>query len=144
MLRGIGRTSSVIQVAGAPGGGVSARPNALVVLVKTKRETPAATASSSRLSVPVTLVATNSAAVVRADVRLVQRRGVEHGVGAGDGLAHELAVGDRADVLRVRRRQHVEPGDLVALGAEDAHERLAEVARAAGDEEAHRRTVPCR
>jgi hypothetical protein len=32
----------------------------------------------------------------------------------------------------------------VALGAEDAHERLAEVARAAGDEKTHRMTVPCR
>src|SRR5918992_3125015 len=60
MFRGTGRTSSVIQPAGAPGGGVSARPKALVVLVKTNRPTPAATASSSRLSVPVTFVSTNS------------------------------------------------------------------------------------
>ena len=33
---------------------------------------------------------------VRADVRLVQRRGVEHGVGAPHRLAHDGAVGDRA------------------------------------------------
>ena len=50
----------MIQAAGAPGGGVSARPNALVVLVKTKREAPAATASSSRFSVPVMFVSTNA------------------------------------------------------------------------------------
>src|SRR3954463_2958417 len=61
MLRGTGTTSSVIHAAGAPGGGTSARPNALVVLVNTNRPTPAATASSSRFSVPVTLVSTNSA-----------------------------------------------------------------------------------
>jgi hypothetical protein len=33
MFRASGTTSSVIQAAGAPGGGTSARPNALVVLV---------------------------------------------------------------------------------------------------------------
>ena len=36
-LRGTGRTSSVIQAAGSPAAGVSARPNALVVLVNTNR-----------------------------------------------------------------------------------------------------------
>src|SRR4029078_5133560 len=61
MLRGTGATSSVIQAAGAPGGGVSARPNALVVLVKTKREAPAATASSSTHRGPVMFVSTNAA-----------------------------------------------------------------------------------
>src|SRR5215217_7295477 len=60
MLRGTGATPSVIHAAGAPGGGVSARPNVLVVLVNTKRPTPPATASSSRLSVPVMLVSTNA------------------------------------------------------------------------------------
>src|SRR3954449_1542339 len=60
MLRGTGTTSSVIQAAGAPSIGVSARPNALVVLVWTNVPTPAATASSSRTSVPVTFVSTNA------------------------------------------------------------------------------------
>ena len=59
MLRGTGATSSVIHAAGAPGGGVSARPNALVVLVNTNRLCRAATASSSRFSVPVMFVSTN-------------------------------------------------------------------------------------
>jgi hypothetical protein len=59
-LRGIGTTSSVIHAAGAPGGGVSARPNVLVVLVNTNLPIPAATASSSSVSVPVTLTSTNS------------------------------------------------------------------------------------
>ena len=116
MLRGTGATSSVIHAAGAPGGGVSARPNALVVLVKTKRPTPAATASSSRFSVPVTFVSTNSCAAVGADVRLVQRRGVQDRVHA---LARSArthgAVGDRADHVGERRREHVEPDDVVAL-----------------------------
>src|SRR5580692_9549148 len=60
MLRGRGATSSVIQAAGSPGSGVSARPNALVVLVNTKLLTPAATASSSSVRVPLTVVSTNA------------------------------------------------------------------------------------
>ena len=60
MFRGIGVTSSVIQAAGAPGGGVSARPKALVLLVNTKLPAPAAAASSSSTSVPVTFAATKS------------------------------------------------------------------------------------
>ena len=71
-------------------------------------------------------------------MRLVQRRGVEDAVGALHHGAHERAVGDRPDDGRVRRREHVEPDDLVPLGAEDPDERLAEVAGAAGDEESHR------
>jgi uncharacterized spore protein YtfJ len=39
MFFGTGATSSVSHAAGSPGGGVSARPNALVVLVKTNVRT---------------------------------------------------------------------------------------------------------
>ena len=60
MFFGSGTTSSVIHAAGCPGGGVNARPNVLVVLVNTKLCTPAATASSSRCSVPVMLVSTKA------------------------------------------------------------------------------------
>src|SRR5262245_25761477 len=60
MFLGTGRTSSVTHAAGAPSGGVSALPKALVVLVKTKDATPADAASSNRLSVPVMLVSTKS------------------------------------------------------------------------------------
>src|SRR5882757_8641876 len=60
MFFGTGLTSSVTQAAGAPGGGVSARPKALVVLVKTKAPRPSAAAASNRLRVPVTLVSTKS------------------------------------------------------------------------------------
>src|SRR5689334_22581629 len=56
MFFGTGTTSSVIQAAGAPGGGTSASPNALVVLVKMNARTRARTAASSRFSVPVRLV----------------------------------------------------------------------------------------
>ena len=49
--------------AGLPGGGFSASPKALVVLVWMKAPTPASAASSNRLSVPVTLVSTNCACV---------------------------------------------------------------------------------
>jgi len=53
MFRGTGTTSSVIQAAGASGGGCRARPKTLVVLVKTK-------AFSRRFRVPVMLVSTKS------------------------------------------------------------------------------------
>src|SRR5262249_28761874 len=63
MLRGTGTTPSVIHAAGAPEAGVSARPKVLVVLVNTKLPTPAAADSSSRVSVPVTLLSTKSCRV---------------------------------------------------------------------------------
>ena len=113
MFFGIGATSSVTQAAGAPGGGVSASPNALVVLVKTKAATPAATASSSRLSVPVTLVSTKSWRLWRRDVRLVQGRGVEHRVHARHAASHEARgrrSSRRASVNGEAR--HVEADDL--------------------------------
>mgnify|MGYP007099128013 CR=1 FL=1 len=64
-IRSVLRRSSTVQpaaqpAAGAPAAGVRARPYALVVLVSTKREAPAAALSSSRLRVPVMLVSTKS------------------------------------------------------------------------------------
>jgi hypothetical protein len=60
MFFGTGATSSVTHAAGASAGGARASPRTLVVLVKMNESTPAAAASSSRLSVPVTLVSTKS------------------------------------------------------------------------------------
>ena len=60
MFFGIGVTSSVIQAAGAPAGGVSASPKVLVVLVKMKARTCRAAAASSRFSVPVTFTSTKA------------------------------------------------------------------------------------
>src|SRR5215468_3949285 len=60
MFRGTGTTSSVTHAAGSPRAGVSLEPKALVVLVKMKASTPAATASSRRIRVPVTLTSTKS------------------------------------------------------------------------------------
>ena len=57
---GRGVTSSFIQAAGAPSGGISACPKTLVELVKTKDFTPAANASSSRFKVPVIFVSIKS------------------------------------------------------------------------------------
>jgi hypothetical protein len=56
MFLGMGMTSSVTHAAGDPAGGVSATPNALVVLVKTNDLTPTDAASSRRFNVPVMLV----------------------------------------------------------------------------------------
>jgi hypothetical protein len=79
-------------------------------------------------------------AAVRADVGLVQCRGVEDRVDALDAAPHACAVGDRAEHRGVRGVEHVEPLDLVrAVGAEDANERLAEMPGAAGDQDPHDR-----
>ena len=125
MLRGTGATASVIQAAGAPGAGVSARPNRLLEQVQRAGDVGVD-------EVP---------ARVRADVGLVERRRVQDGVGVADGVAGDRAVRDRTDHVRVRRGLDVESGGLVARGGEHSHERLAEVARAAGDEDPHRVTV---
>ena len=85
---GTGTTSSVIQAAGAPGRRRQRAAERARRAGEDERPTPAATASSSRFSVPVTFVSTNSWRRVRADVRLVQRRGVQ----------------DRVDARRTQRR----------------------------------------
>ena len=59
------------------------------------------------------------------------------GIDAGDASPDAEAIGDRSDDARRRRREHVEPDDLVALLAQNAHQRLAEVTGAAGDENPH-------
>jgi hypothetical protein len=71
-------------------------------------------------------------------VRLVQGRGVDHRLGLAHPAVDEAAIGDRADGRRVGRLEHVEANDVVAVGAEDADERLAEMPGAARDEDAQR------
>jgi hypothetical protein len=102
MLHGFGATSSVIQAAGAPSPGVSARPNALVVLVCTNAPTPAATASSSITRVPVTLVSTNSWRLCDPTCGLgsARRHGSRDGSGGGVGqvrLGEHVGQFGRAD-----------------------------------------------
>jgi len=60
MFLAMGSTSSVTHTAGSSGPGVSADPNALVVLVNTKEDRPADTPSSSRTRVAVMLVSMKS------------------------------------------------------------------------------------
>ena len=48
-------------------------------------------------------------------MRLVQRRGVQDGVDARERAPHARAVGDRADDVRERRLEDVQPDELVAL-----------------------------
>jgi hypothetical protein len=52
--------------------------------------------------------------------------------------ADERAIGNRADSARVGRLEQVDPYDVMAVGPEDADQRLAEVPGAAGDEDAQR------
>jgi hypothetical protein len=74
---------------------------------------------------------------MRADVRLVQRRRVDDGVGALHRRADDRAIGDRAGDRGVGRLEDVQPHHLVAVAAEDADERFAEMPRAAGDQHLH-------
>ena len=78
MFFGTGATSSVIQAAGAPGGGISASPNTLVVVVKTK----ALHAGRDRLLQQVERAGDVGVDEVLPrvgrDMRLVQGRGVQH------------------------------------------------------------------
>ena len=55
-----------------------------------------------------------------------------------DRAARDVAVGERADEVGVGRGQQVGAADVLACLAQDADERLAEVARAARDEDPHR------
>ena len=127
----------MIHAAGAPVAGVSARPKALVVLVKTNRSTPAATDSSSRLSVAVTLASMNSWRVWEPTCGLCSVAVWSHGVDALQRAPGDRAVGEIADDPRCTRRQDVEPIDTRRPRAEDAHERFAEVAGASRDEDRH-------
>ena len=137
MLRGTGATSSVIQAAGAPGGGVSARPNALVVLVKTNRLTPGRDRLLEQVERAGDVGVDEVLAGVRADVRLVQRRRVDDRV-------------DAASTARTSARSAIEPATSVygearmssptasiPSAAQRADQPLAQVAGAARDEDLH-------
>jgi hypothetical protein len=76
---------------------------------------------------------------VRADVRLVQRRRVHDGAYPGQRRTDRGPVGHRRDDVGERRWQHVDPGDVATLVAQRPHERLAEMAGAAGDQDPVRR-----
>ena len=86
-------------------------------------------------------------AAVRGDVRLVQRGGVQHAAHAGHRRAHAVAVDDGADDVGPRRRHAVQADGVFTGRAQGAHQRFAEVAGTAGDEDAvgHGATVrrPC-
>ena len=132
----------MIQAAGAPSPGVSARPNALVVLVWTNAPTPAATASSSRTSVPVTLVSTNSCRAWDITCGLCSVAVCSDGVGAGHRRPDRGAVGDRRRDIGVRRVEEVEADDVVARLAQGADQRLTQVPGTAGHEDPHDALTP--
>jgi N-acetylmuramoyl-L-alanine amidase len=73
-------------------------------------------------------------------VRLVKRRGVQHGIDATHGAANGGAVCNGGDDIRERRSKPIKADDVVLAWAKRSHKRLAKVARASGDEDAH----PCR
>ena len=70
-------------------------------------------------------------------VRLVQRGGMHHCIHALHTLRDEITIGDRSQARRKRRTLDVEANGLAAGALQSPHERLAQVARAAGDQNSH-------
>jgi hypothetical protein len=74
---------------------------------------------------------------VRGHVRLVQRGRVQHVGDAAHAVVDHGAIDDRTHPVRERGRQQVDADDVPALLAQRAHQRLAEMTGAAGDEDLH-------
>ena len=127
----------MIHAAGAPGGGTSARPKALVVLVNTKRPTPAATASSSRVSVPVTFVSTKAWRECEPTCGLCSVAACTTASAPASERRTSARSATEPDHAGGRGGEHVETEDVVAARAQDAHERVAEMPGAARDEDPH-------
>ena len=130
-------TSSVIQAAGAPAGGISASPNTLVVLVKTKALHARRHRLLEQFSVPVMLTSTNSCRPWVATCGLCK-------------VAACNTVCTPAMWRRTNARSTIEPTCVVngeartsmpiaarRVGGERAHQRLAEMPRAAGHQDRH-------
>jgi hypothetical protein len=58
---------------------------------------------------------------------------MQHCIHAAQTFPHGVAIADRRDVIRVRRRQQVDAARSMAEGPERAHESFAEMASASGD-----------
>ena len=125
---GAGATRSSIQAAGAPGGGFSASPKALVVLVMTKARTPSPRRRLEQDERPHDVRLDERRPRMGSDMRLVQRRGVEDRVGAVDAAGDAGEVGDRADLVGERPGDEVESDRRTARGPQRAHERFAQMA----------------
>ena len=100
MFLGIGATSSVTQTAGSPAAGVSAAPNALVVLVKMNASHPGGDGSLQKRQRAEDIDIDEIPLAVRGDVRLVQGRRVDDGAHARHARADEIPIADRADADR--------------------------------------------
>ena len=108
-----------------------------MVLVNTNRLTPAATASSSRFSVPAMFVSTNCARSWEATWGLWSV--AEWTTASTPATALRTHARSAIDPTTVggRRLEHVEADHLVAVVAQHARERLAEMPGAAGDQNPH-------
>ena len=102
-----------------------------------ERHTPASRAASSRFSVPVMLVSTKSRARMGRDMRLVQRRGVQHGVDALHACPDEVAIGDRPGALRERTGIHIDGNDISVSRPQNANECITEMPGTARDQIFH-------
>src|SRR5579872_7482379 len=76
------------------------------------------------------------------DVRLVKRRGMQHGPDPAQAVREKRAIGDRADTIRPRRALQIDPHRRPGTRAQRSHERFAEMSRTACDQYRHRLTEP--
>src|SRR5512134_3450636 len=74
-------------------------------------------------------------------MRLVQRRGMQHGRDVLHATAHESPVDDRTDVGGERSGQNIDTNRLAPLRLQRPHQRLAEMAGTAGHQYRHAATT---
>ena len=142
MFFGTGATVSSIQAAGAPGGGLSASPKALVVLVMTKARTPRARGLLEQDQRAANIGLDEGLALVALDMRLVQRRRVQNRVDAGHRATHAGPVDDGPDDVGEVGGDDVEADRSPPVVAQRANQRFAEMAGASGHENCHNRVDP--
>jgi hypothetical protein len=70
-------------------------------------------------------------------MRLVQRRGMQHGHDALHAAAHESPVSDGTYLMRKRAGQNINPNELAPLRLKRTRQRLAEMAGTAGHQYRH-------
>src|SRR5215472_16873718 len=130
MLRGTGVTSSVIQAEGARGAGEHEAADARGDGLLEQRQ------RAGDVGVHEILAA------VRAHVRLVQRRRVQHRPHPGEAGPDRGAVGDGTDGRGEGGGEQVKAHDVTPGSAQRAHQRLPQVPGAAGHKDAVTRHAP--
>ncbi len=138
MFFGVGTTSSVIHAAGAPRGGVSASPKVLVVLVKTNDRTLLADGRFEQIQRSGDVRVDESLAAVRRHVGFVQvwPRATRTSTPRMHASTMARSAIEPTSVVNGEGTMSMPMASCGPAG-ERAHQRLAEMARASGDQNPH-------